>query len=78
MDNDIPGGQKNMINYAKNWSEAMKAINNAYKVKNTKYRDATKNTATGYMDYTDFYNIVNELNNMAGLMGKTVTVGKTI
>jgi hypothetical protein len=78
MDNDIPGGQKNMINYAKNWSEAMKAINKAYKVKNTKYRDSTKNTANGYMDYTDFYNIINELNNMAGLMGKTVTAGKTI
>jgi len=55
----------------------MKAINDAYKVKNTKYK-SKGHTETGYMAYEDFYNIVNELNNMAGAMKTPIQIGKTI
>jgi len=30
------------------------------------------------MAYEDFYNIVNEINNMAGIMKDPITIGKTI
>lgn len=80
MSNKIPEGQNNPLNYAKNWTQAIKAINDAYKVKNTKDLNAggVKHTQTGYMAYENFYNIINEINNMAGIMGKPITVGKTI
>lgn len=77
MSNKIPEGQNNPLNYAKNWTQAIKAINDAYKVKNTKNRGKGQ-TTTGYMAYENFYNIINEINNMAGIMGKPITVGKTI
>ena len=77
MSNKIPAGQNNPLNYAKNLTQAMKAINDAYKVKNTKYK-SKGHTETGYMAYEDFYNIVNELNNMAGAMKTPIQIGKTI
>ena len=80
MDNKIPAGQNNPLNYAKNWTKALKEIKDAYKVKNTKDLNAggVKHTRTGYMGYESFYNIVNELNNMAGVMGQSITIGKDI
>ena len=80
MDNKIPAGQNNPLNYAKNWTKALKAIKDAYKVKNSYDLNAggVKRTRTGYMGYEDFYNIVNEINNMAGIMKQPIQIGKTI
>jgi hypothetical protein len=70
MDNEIPAGQNNPLNYAKSWTEALEAINDAYKVTNSYDLNAggVKRTSTGYMGYEDFYNVINEINNMAGIM----------
>ena len=35
----------------------------------TSARDSSGKTHKGLIDYTDFYNIVNEVNNLAGMMG---------
>ena len=70
MSNKIPGAQNNPLNWAKNWTQALNKIRDAYKVK--------KGTESGFIDYTDFYNIVTEINNMAGAMGKTISLGKDI
>ena len=79
MSNKIPAGQNNPLNYVKNWSQALKSIQEAYKVNNTWFRDKEKgHTRTGYMGYEDFYNVINEINNMAGIMKKPITIGKTI
>ena len=80
MSNEIPAGQQNPLTYAKNLTQAFKAINDAYKVKNTVDRNAggIKRTRTGYMAYEDFYNIINELNNMAAVSGKAIKIGHTI
>ena len=60
MSGDIPAAQKNPLNYIKNWSEAFKTIKEAFKVKK-------QGVKGGYMDYEDWYNIVNEMNNIAAL-----------
>ena len=80
MNQKIPSGQNNPLNYAKNWTQAVKSIKEAYKVWNTKDLNAggVKRTRTGYMGYEDFYNIVNELNNMAGMMNQPITIGKDL
>jgi len=80
MNNKIPAGQENPLTYAKNLTKAFKAINDAYKVKNTYDLNAggVKRTRTGYMGYEDFYNIVNELNNMAAVSGHAIQIGHTI
>ena len=75
MSNDIPAAQNNPLNYYKNWSEAIKTLNTAMK---TSARDSSGKTHKGLIDYTDFYNIVNEVNNLAGMMGQAVTVGYDI
>jgi hypothetical protein len=61
MSNEIPAAQKNPLNYAKNWTQAFNAIREAYKVK--------KNGKTGFIDYEDYYNIITEMNNIAGMSG---------
>jgi len=70
MNNKIPAGQNNPLNYAKNWTKALKSIKDAYKVSNSYDLNAggVKRTRTGYMGYEDFYNVINEINNMAGMM----------
>lgn len=70
MSNDIPAAQKNPLNYAKNWTQAFQKIREAYKVK--------KGNKTGFIDYEDYYNIITEMNNIAGISGQTITIGKDI
>lgn len=66
MSNDIPAAQNNPLNYYKNWSEAIKTLNTAMK---TSARDSSGKTHKGLIDYTDFYNIVTEMNNLARIGG---------
>jgi hypothetical protein len=56
MDKSIPSGQNNPINYLNNWSEAFKKMNEAGKASGK-----MKNK----MDYSDFYNIITEMGNLA-------------
>ena len=60
MSNKIPAAQNNPLNYAKNWSQALQTFRDAFKTSS-----GTKNGKTGFMDYTDWYNIVTEMNNIA-------------
>ena len=64
MSNDIPAAQKNPLNYAKNWSQALQTMRDAFKSSS-----GTKNGKTGFIDYEDWYNIVTEMNNIAALGG---------
>lgn len=70
MSNKIPGAQNNPLNYYENWGKAFKSIKDAYKV--------GKKGQRGFMDYTDFYNIITEINNVAGQMESIIPVGKDI
>ena len=58
MDNAIPAAQNNPLNYYENWGRAWQAITTAGQ--------------EGYMAYQDFYNIVTEMNNIAGLSGQQI------
>ena len=62
MSNKIPAAQNNPLNYAKNLTQALQTIRDAWNTSKVK-----KKGKAGFMDYTDFYNIVTELNNMAGM-----------
>lgn len=66
MSNDIPGGQKNPINYINNWAKAFTTIRDAAKEITT---DTKGNKTGGFIDYQDWYNIANEMNRMAGKVG---------
>ena len=71
MSNKIPGGQNNPLNYYKNWAQAFSALKaagskNAYSHNDNKWH-------RGLLNYEDWYNIVNEMNNLAGL-GKEIEV----
>jgi len=35
-------------------------------------------SAKGFLSYESFYNIINEINNMAGIMNKPLTIGRGI
>ena len=59
MGNDIPDAMKGAENYWNSWGKAFKAMNEAGE--------------SGYMGITDFYNIVNEMNNLAKMSGNTLT-----
>ena len=73
MSNDIPAAQKNPLNYARNWSQALQTLRDAYKTSS-----GTKNGKTGFIDYEDYYNIITEMNNVAGMSGQFITIGKDI
>lgn len=62
MSNKIPGGQNNPLNYANNWMKAFTTIRDSF---NTK----SKGDQAGFIDYQDWYNIANEINNLAALSG---------
>jgi hypothetical protein len=66
MSNKIPAAQENPLNYYKNWATAIKSLNTAMK---TSAKDSRAKTHKGLIDYTDFYNIVTEMNNLAALGG---------
>ena len=62
MDNDIPGAQKNPINYMENWGKAWNAIKDSF--------DPKKNGGhNGMIKYQDWYNIANELGHIAQVTG---------
>ena len=58
MDNALPEGMQAPENY---WN----AVGEAYKVMN-------ESATSGYMEVQDFYNIVNEMNNLAKISGNTL------
>ena len=65
MNRDLPNGMQNPIDYWNSTGEAYKAMNQAAK--------------SGYMEIQDFYNIVNEMNNMAAVSGNTLFfMGQTL
>jgi len=65
MSRDLPNGMQNPIDYWNSTGEAYKAMNQAAK--------------SGYMEIQDFYNIVNEMNNMAAASGQTLSfMGQTL
>ena len=65
MNRDLPNGMQNPIDYWNSTGEAYKAMNQAAK--------------SGYMEIQDFYNIVNEMNNMAAVSGQTLSfMGQTL
>lgn len=70
MSGAIPAAQKNPLNYAKNWSEALKTFRDAFDLSKVK-----KNGKSGFMDYEDWYNIVTEMNNIAGISGTQIELG---
>lgn len=69
MSNELPAGMQNPINYIDSWGKAFKALNEA-------------TTATGdsknLIDATVFYNIVNELNNLAAIGDDIEFMGYTL
>ena len=69
MDNKIPAGQNNPLNYFENWAKAYEAIG--------KSMHGGKGEK-GFMEYQDFYNIINELNNMLALTHQSMKLGKDI
>ena len=65
MDRALPNGMQNPIDYWNATGEAYKAMNGA--------------ASSGYMEIQDFYNIVNEMSNMAQLSGqKLMFMGQEI
>ena len=79
MSNKIPGGQNNPINYYKNWASAIHTFNDAIKNKERgKYVREGKTYESGFVDYQDWYNLVTEMNNIAGISKQTITFGRDI
>ena len=65
MSNKIPGAQNNPLNYFSNWQKGYQALKNGIK--------------TGYIDYTEFYNIITEMGNLAEQTdGITIGAGKVL
>lgn len=65
MDRDLPTGLQGPQNYWNSVGEAYKAMNSASK--------------SGYMEIQDFYNIVNEMSNLAAMSGQSFEfMGQTI
>lgn len=65
MNRSLPNGMQNPIDYWNSTGKAYEAMNKAAK--------------SGYMEISDFYNIVNEMNNMAQVSGQTLSfMGHTL
>lgn len=69
MEQSIPSGQNNPLNYWENWGKAYDAINDAISGGEGK---------TGYMGYQDFYNLVTEMGNLAELTGQAIPLGENV
>ena len=66
MDNEIPSGQNNPINYMESWADAYSAMKDSISGGSGK---------TGYMDYSDFYNLATEMGNLAEITDEAVSFG---
>ena len=64
MDQKIPSGQNNPLNYWKNWREAFDIM-----------QETTKGANKGTMAYEDFYNIVTEMGNIAKYTEDGINIG---
>ena len=62
MNQDIPAGQNNPLNYMASWKTAFDSIKQAKR--------------SGSMDYKDFYNFVTEVGHLAEITGKAIPLGK--
>jgi len=67
MENSIPSGQNNPLNYFENWATAYEKMRESIKGGKGK---------KGYMAYEDFYNIITEMGEIAKLSGEAVHLGK--
>ena len=77
MSNKIPGGQNNPINYFNDWAQAIHTFNDALKSPGT-YTRGGENYESGFVDYSFWYNLVTEMNNIAALGGDIVFAGETL
>ena len=75
MSNNIPGVQNNPINYFNNWADAIQKLKAAMK---TTSKTSDGKSHTGLIDYQDWYNIITELNNLAGRMQDGMSLGEDI
>ena len=65
MEQDIPSGQNNPLNYWNNWKTAFDSIKEGKR--------------TGKMDYKDFYNLITEMGHLSDMMGgKGIQIGKDL
>jgi hypothetical protein len=69
MEQDIPAAQNNPLNYWNNWVTAYNAIQDSISGGEGK---------TGYMDYSNFYNLVTEMGNLAEMTGQAIPLGETV
>ena len=67
MEQAIPSGQNNPLNYWENWGKAYKAIN-----------EASTGANKGKMDYSDFYNLITEMGNLANITGDAIQIGENV
>ena len=67
MDQALPGGQNNPLNYYDAMNKANKAISDAFNMK--------EGGGKGYMGYQDFYNIVTQINQMAAVSKQKIKIG---
>ena len=64
MSNKIPGAQNNPINYMENWFSAMSTIDDSVK--------------SGWMDYSNFYNIITAMGELSKITGDAIPIGTDI
>ena len=76
MSNDIPAAQNNPLNYYNNWIKGWNTLTDAFKKSNQgKYSKDGKSITSGFIDYKDWVNLVNEMNNVAKLGGEFEIAG---
>lgn len=69
MDQDIPSGQKNPLNYFESWNKAYQAM---------KATTTGGKSQKGKMAYQDFYNLITEMGNLEKITGKSIQIGKNV
>lgn len=75
MSNKIPAAQNNPLNYYNDWASAIQKLDTAM---GTSVKDSKGTVHKNLIDYQDWYNIVTELNNLAGQMGTALKIGTDI
>ena len=61
MDNKLPGAMENPLTYAENWGKAINIL-----------QKQSSGTKKGFIDARDWYNIANEMNNIARVSGQSI------